>query len=925
MPDKIISYSNNDTGAVSTTGLYLDEGQTGTILWEDLQSSRTYYYSVETIDQGDIAMPIKGSTSSDESGNVKLEFKALADNRTEGDESFNIYLYDDQSYTSHLVSGRGYITDTSKDYKDPNDNKPVITGESKVGEGEGISLEFENLLFGTYYWRIEGSTASPHEDINTSDLISFNPYKVIGGISDTFTVDASSKNYKLRISPTSDKKTEGSEYFELQLFDNSEFSGTPVTYKKIEIEDTSIDTVPQLSWTIGHRNNYNRSIKDVNPSTINEGQELFFYLELNRYNDYYWKIDGIDKEDLTSATGLISKHDPSIDIEGEFKKRPYAEVNYKTVNDLLTEEAETITFTLSKDSAYTDIVLTNSISLLDTSKSPAPKVDIKPSNIEVNEGGSATIPLKIISLPSTTNIYWKLTGSGLSSDDLGTKFREFSERIEFADGDLKTVATNRGTTRLMGLYNLKIPFSADETTEGTEKLKLELYDNQDLSGTLLASTFITINDSSEALPKSTLSSAVLSNDKIELYFSEPIKSSDVNPNYFKLISNNKSLAIRSVNLTSSKNSAIINLNAETDVGSLVNIKYAPPNNTVLQAFEESTTAQDLSKPQIVGGLSFSRHIELRFSEKLKNTDPSSEQFKVKSNNKNKQISSIDLNSSDGIVIINLREPIDIDDEVTVSYYDSLGDKSSGFLQDNSGNTVSTFKKFQVTNNVCNAADFSVASAKVDGDFIVLKFDVDFDENSNPKNGMFRIYVNGKKGKAKDVQLNALRREVYLVPKKSVDEGDQVRLTYIDAKGKQRDNVIRSKCGGNLATFKDLFVENPSVASLDAPVLTAATYDSLANTIELDFDRIISAQKIKKTRFKIYTMSDVGKRKRLKISSVSNQDKNSLVKIALKDYMDMSNSKILFDYRDPKGDQNYGVIQDEQGNDFLGLKAYEVAA
>ena len=73
------------------------------------------------------------------------------------------------------------------------------------------------------------------------------------------------------------------------------------------------------------------------------------------------------------------------------------------------------------------------------------------------------------------------------------------------------------------------------------------------------------------------------------------------------------------------------------------------------------------------------------------------------------------------------------------------------------------------------------------------------------------------------------------------------------------------------------------------------------------------------------MSGIGKRKRLKISSVSNRDNNSLVKIVLKDYMGISNSKILFDYRDPKGDQNYGVIQDEQGNDLLGLKAYEVAA
>ena len=51
--------------------------------------------------------------------------------------------------------------------------------------------------------------------------------------------------------------------------------------------------------------------------------------------------------------------------------------------------------------------------------------------------------------------------------------------------------------------------------------------------------------------------------------------------------------------------------------------------------------------------------------------------------------------------------------------------------------------------------------------------------------------------------------------------------------------------------------------------------------------------------------------------------NTVLEIVLKKSIDPSADSLFFDYRDPKGDQKNGVIQDVQGNDLPSIKNFAV--
>ena len=189
--------------------------------------------------------------------------------------------------------------------------------------------------------------------------------------------------------------------------------------------------------------------------------------------------------------------------------------------------------------------------------------------------------------------------------------------------------------------------------------------------------------------------------------------------------------------------------------------------------------------------------------------------------------------------------------------------------------------------------------------------------------MFRVKVNNNKSKVEDITLNSRKREAYLTLKKPVTNGDVVSLTYIDAKGNQKRNVIQSKYGGDLGTFKDLSVENLSPESVDAPDIIDSYYDKDSKSIVVEFDEIISATKVRNSRFKPYTVNKAGKKSRLRVSDVLTQSDDTVLEIVLKKPIDPSADGLFFDYRDPKGDQKNGVIQDVQGNDLPSIKNFAV--
>ena len=189
--------------------------------------------------------------------------------------------------------------------------------------------------------------------------------------------------------------------------------------------------------------------------------------------------------------------------------------------------------------------------------------------------------------------------------------------------------------------------------------------------------------------------------------------------------------------------------------------------------------------------------------------------------------------------------------------------------------------------------------------------------------MFRVSINGNKSKIQSIQLSAKKREAYLELKNPITNGDTINLTYIDAKGNQKDNIIQSRYGGDLGTFKNLAVDNLSSISFDPPDIEDAYYDSELSAITLEFDEIISGSKIKNSRFKVYSLNEDGKKKRSKVSDIISYEEDTIVEIMLKHPIEPSAQQLFMDYRDPKGDQKRGVIEDLQGNDLLSVKRIPV--
>ena len=375
------------------------------------------------------------------------------------------------------------------------------------------------------------------------------------------------------------------------------------------------------------------------------------------------------------------------------------------------------------------------------------------------------------------------------------------------------------------------------------------------------------------------------------------------------------MPINTIKIDPGNTSATVSLKIEPDAGEKVSIIYAAPKQAILQDFEEIITVTDINKPIPVKGVAFAEKVEMRFSERLNESNLNKTLFEVKAGKRIKKIASVDLNPNQGIVTINLSQKIDInDDDIKVSYFDLGGNQTGNNLEDVSGNDVDTFKGFVVTNEAIDDNDISVTLAEVEESIITLGFDIELDSESIPNNGMFRV---------EDITLNSRKREAYLTLKKPVTNGDVVSLTYIDAKGNQKRNVIQSKYGGDLGTFKDLSVENLSPESVDAPDIIDAYYEKDSKSIVVEFDEIISATKVRNSRFKPYTVNKSGKKSRLRVSDVLTQSDDTVLEIVLKSPIDPSTASLFFDYRDPKGDQKNGVIQDVQGNDLLNLKGQSV--
>ena len=302
-------------------------------------------------------------------------------------------------------------------------------------------------------------------------------------------------------------------------------------------------------------------------------------------------------------------------------------------------------------------------------------------------------------------------------------------------------------------------------------------------------------------------------------------------------------------------------------------------------------------------------LTLSFSDILRDElQISPSRFEVSGNNRLIDVDEVTVDSQNGQVELILSKSVDINDSVKVSYYDFTGDQNYTVLEDAFGYDVASFSEKDVVNETPPAEGLKVITAEAYENTITIGFDLDIDNNSVPNTGMFRVKVNGNTNRVSDIELFSRKREAVLTLSKPIVAGDKISLNYIDARGDQKDNVIQDNYGNDLDNITGLNIDNlEEITSFDPPQIVDQFIDG--QTITLEFDEDLMPGKLRKSLFKVKAN---GKRQR--VSSAIVQEDETTVELTLKKEIPPAFDSILVSYRDIKGDQRRGVIQDLSGND-----------
>lgn len=243
----------------------------------------------------------------------------------------------------------------------------------------------------------------------------------------------------------------------------------------------------------------------LNVRTVNEGIRVdtdFFHYNQER-RAYIVLIEPVtgsfDNSDFVyvdvnnNPITTDSNQDPHVDTSGdlnfhldwsgtELSGAKSQTVRMLIQNDLKTEGSETFKIHFV-DYHLEQIVLTKTVTISDTS---VPTYAISPSSTSVNEGSSVTFTVTTQGLTNGTTLYWSTASSDFSP----------------SSGSF-TINNNTGSFSITAI--------ADVTTEGTEIYSVNVRTGS-ISGTIVASASVTINDTSLAPAYSAAASTTSQNE-----------------------------------------------------------------------------------------------------------------------------------------------------------------------------------------------------------------------------------------------------------------------------------------------------------------------------------------------------------------------------------------------------------------------------
>ena len=416
----------------------------GTPLWWALDFSKTNYASSSTVaDFTGSQNPIDGSFLTDGQGFGYFNLSLLADQLTEGTETFNIQIRKISQYGDLvLVSTPISIIDTSNTV--PIYSFTSVPSSINEGASGTFNVSTVNVANGTtLYW-----------------TVNYNGLSDFSATSGSFNITAGIGSFS--ISPSSDNLTEGPETFTISLRTGSQGGPVIATSNPVTINDISLSTI-----------DYNFSSI---PSSIDEGEIGTFRVATGNVANgttLYWTLDYNSSSSVAdfpfpqSGSFIVNSN------TGTFTVGPIA--------DFLTEGSETVKAQIRTNGINGLVVATsNPVVINDISDGrilPSSTFNVYPLATSINEPSYTNVQVITTNVQNGAVLYWTIDYNNSSS------VYDFNQ----ISGDI-TIVNNAAS--------FQVYTNLDYVVEGNETFKLQLRKNSTTGPIVATSIPITISDTS---------------------------------------------------------------------------------------------------------------------------------------------------------------------------------------------------------------------------------------------------------------------------------------------------------------------------------------------------------------------------------------------------------------------------------------------
>ena len=761
------------TYSLSLAPRSIDEGDSfrASIATTQLDAGTRLYYAIKgDIDSSDlIGGQLTGSITLDSSGAASFTRRTTQDLFSEDTESAQVLLYTDSQRTLQVAKDSLNIRDTSKTPKKA--TYSIRFSSSSLQEGDPLisSITTENVDPGTtLHWALSGAA------INAADFSA-------GSISGSTNLNRSGA-FSLSHSIAQDLTTEGTEQLTLKLFSDPERNNL-LDQRTISIADTS--KTPQSASLLS---------ASIDANTLS----LAFDGELDNTKPSLQRFSiAADGNTIAAKSAAINAKSGTLTLTLDSPVKPNQSVQL-TYNDLKGNQPTGVLQTPDG----TDLP-SFSTSVANISR------DNTPPSITAAYANTKSLTLAFsepLDLSFPANSSWTL--------------KEDGKAIPIAASSIDALAAQLNLTLAAPLDRGSLLSLSYRDLNGNQNNNVI----QDLAGNDLPS-FSKLNVENRTRRSAdplNINTAEIDADEIVLAFDREIDSTTPSKGTFRLRADGKAIKITRIFLYPNDREAVLNIAKPVEHGADVSLSYtdAKVNQNInviqdidgndLASFSSLKLTNNTRKQAKAFSVDYAdadgSTINLYLTSPLSSSIPNPSRFRITANNKRQLISSISTKPKDALVTLNLRKPLNTNQDILINYKDLNGDQSSGILEDDDGNDLASFSSLAPLNDTNDSDPPLLEDAYLDGKQLILEFD----ELLSPgtiKPSRFKVRADNKRIPIASASIPEDDSIATLNLRSHIPSSTQnLSLTYRDLKGDQSSLIIQDTDGNDLPSLRNFSVE-----------------------------------------------------------------------------------------------------------------------